>query len=162
MKAPVLSSSSSPLADALSTRAWLALGAVLVAIAAYRWGVPLAAWIAPVPFLVVMRRAGRPGGRWRTRLLVLAVLTVATTIQVGKIMTAPLPLALALPFALPAALTGWVILVATETARRRAGELAAIAAYVGLTGLGEWLSYSYSPLGLWGSAASTTAPRSWR
>lgn len=155
MKAPVLSSSSSPLADALSTRAWLALGAVLVAIAAYRWGVPLAAWIAPVPFLVVMRRAGRPGGRWRTRLLVLAVLTVATTIQVGKIMTAPLPLALALPFALPAALTGWVILVATETARRRAGELAAIAAYVGLTGLGEWLSYSYSPLGLWGSAAST-------
>ena len=42
-----------------------------------------------------------------------------------------------------------------RSSRRRAGELAAIAAYVGLTGLGEWLSYSYSPLGLWGSAAST-------
>ena len=115
MKAPVLSSSSSPLAGALSTRAWLALGAALVVIAAYRWGVPLAAWIAPVPFLIATRRATR----WRARLVVLAVLTIATTIQVGKIMTAPLPLALALPFALPAALTGWLVLVATEATDRK-------------------------------------------
>ncbi len=151
MKAPVLSSSSSPLASALSTRAWLALGAALVVIAAYRWGVPLAAWIAPVPFLIVMRRAER----WRARLLVLAVLTIATTIQVGKIITAPLPLALAIPFALPAAVTGWLVLVASETTRRRAGELAAVATFVALTGLGEWFTYTYSPLGLWGTGAST-------
>lgn len=151
MKAPVLSSSSSPLADALSTRAWLALGAALVMIAAYRWGVPLAAWIAPAPFLIAMRSATR----WRARLLVLAVLTIATTIQVGKIMTAPLPLALALPFALPAALTAWVVLLATEATRRRAGELAAVATFVALTGLGEWATYTFSPLGLWGTGAST-------
>ena len=138
MKAPVLSSSSSPLASALSTRAWLALGAALVVIAAYRWGVPLAAWIAPVPFLIATRRATR----WRARLVVLAVLTIATTIQVGKIITAPLPWAMAIPFALPSAVSAWLVLLGTETARRRAGELAGLATFVALAGLGEWMTFA--------------------
>lgn len=135
----------------LSTRALLALGALLVAISAYRWGVSLAAWIAPVPFLLVMRRAAG----WRARLVVLAVLTVATFVQVLKIVTAPLPWTLAIPFALPAALSAWLVLCATEAVRRRGGERAGLVAFVALTTLGEWVSYSLSPLGLWGTAAST-------
>lgn len=146
MKAPVISSSGAP-----STRALLALGGALVALSAYRWGVPLAAWIAPAPFLVVMRRAGG----WRPRLVVLAVLLAATMVQVGKIVTAPVPWLMVFPFAVPSALTAWAILLGTEAARRRAGELAGVATFVALTGLGEWASYTFSPLGLWGTAAST-------
>ncbi|MBK9034377.1 MAG: hypothetical protein IPL61_24445 [Myxococcales bacterium] len=150
MSTPVMSRSSAPIAST-STRALLALGAVLVAMSAYRWGVSLAAWVAPVPFLLVMRRADG----WRPRLLVLAVLAVATFAQVLKIITAPLPWTMAIPFALPSALTAWLVLLATETARRRAGELAGVATFVALSGLGEWLTFAGSPLGVWGTAAST-------
>ena len=136
---------------ALSTRALLGLGAALTAIAAYRWGVSLAAWIAPAPFLLVMRRADG----WRARLVVLAVVAVASIVSVGKIITAPLPWALAIPFALPSAVAMWLVLVATEALRRRAGERAGVAAFVALSTLGDWLSASYSPLGIWGTAAST-------
>lgn len=149
MSAPV-GPSTVPMAPS-STRALLALGAVLIAISAYRWGVSLAAWIAPAPFLLVMRRADR----WRLRLLVLAVVTVASIVQVGKIITAPLPWAMAIPFALPSAASAWLVLLGTEAARRRAGELAGVATFAALSGLGEWLTFAFSPLGVWGTAAST-------
>jgi apolipoprotein N-acyltransferase len=137
----------------LSNRGLLALGALLVAIGAYRRGVGLAAWLAPVPFLLVMRRADR----WRTRLLVLAVLAGATFVQVAKIMTAPLAVAAAVPFALAGALAGWLVLLATEAIRRRGGERAGLLAYAALSALVEWIRFHLSPLGAWGSAASMHA-----
>lgn len=136
---------------AISTRALLALGAGLTAIAAYRWGVSLAAWLAPAPFLLVMRRADG----WRARFVVLAVVTIASIVSVGKIITAPLPWVLAIPFALPSALGMWLVLVATEALRRRSGERGGVLAFVALSTLGDWFSAAYSPLGIWGTAAST-------
>lgn len=133
-----------------STRALLVLGAVLIIASAYRWSTSLAAWVAATPFLLVLRR----DARWRGRGVVLAVITVASIVQVGKIITAPIPWILAVPFALPAAITGWSVLVATDVVRRRAGERAGVVAFVALTGVGEWMTYAWSPLGLWGTAAS--------
>jgi apolipoprotein N-acyltransferase len=135
----------------IPTAALLALGAILLAASGYRWGVPGFAWIAPVPFLLVMRRAGR----WRDRLAVLGVLAVALVAMVAKIVTPPIPWLMVFPFALPAALTAWLILLATETARRRAGELAALLAFPALSALGEWLTYSLAPLGTWGTLSVT-------
>lgn len=138
-------------ASAASTAALLALGALLVAISAYRWGVPLAAWVAPVPFLLVMRRVDTARGA----IVVLAVLAVASFVQVVKIVTEPLPWFVAIPFSLPAAVMGWLVLLATEVVRRRTGEGTGWLAFVALTTLGEWASFTTSPLGVWGTAAST-------
>jgi hypothetical protein len=65
----------------------LAIGAALIVLAAYRWSVGLAVWLAPVPFLLVLRRSAR----WRDRLVVLGVIVLATIAQVGKIITDPDP-----------------------------------------------------------------------
>jgi apolipoprotein N-acyltransferase len=129
----------------------LALGAVLVAMGGYRWGVPAFAWIAPVPFLLVLRTATT----WRFRLVVLAVLTVASIVLVGKIITEPVPYVLAIPFALPAAIASWLVLLLTEHLRRRGGELAGVLALPALTALGEALQHSSMPLGTWSSLAVT-------
>ena len=133
-------------------RRWLlALGALAVVLSAYRWGIAPLAWVAPVPFLVVQRHTHG----WRDRLLLLAIVAIASIVQVSKIITAPLPLVLAIPFALPSALSAWLLLISTETIRRRVGEVAAVVAFVALTGLAEWASCVGSPLGMWGSGAST-------
>ncbi|MBP6630579.1 MAG: hypothetical protein KA297_14180 [Kofleriaceae bacterium] len=138
--------------DLARTRAvLLALGAVLVAMGGYRWGVPAFAWIAPVPFLLVLRTATT----WRFRLVVLAVLTVASIVLVGKIITEPVPYVLAIPFALPAAIASWLVLLLTEHLRRRGGELAGVLALPALTALGEALQHSSMPLGTWSSLAVT-------
>ena len=133
-------------------QAWLwLLGSLLVILSAYRWGVALAAWVAPVPFLLALRNSHG----WRNRLLLLCVVSVASIFQVAKIITAPLPLALAIPFAMPAAITSWLLLLATEAIRRWRGEGAAISGFVALTGLSEYLSCTFSPLGVWGTGATT-------
>jgi apolipoprotein N-acyltransferase len=137
---------------ATASRRWLlALGALAVVLSAYRWGIAPLAWVAPVPLLLVQRHTHG----WRDRLLLLAIVTVASIVGVAKIITAPLPLVLAIPFAVPSALSAWLLLIATETIRRRAGELSAVVAFVALTGLAEWASCVGSPLGMWGSGAST-------
>lgn len=139
-----------PATSAWSSRTLLAIGAALIVLAAYRWSVGLAVWLAPVPFLLVLRR----GARWRDRLVVLGVIAVATIAQVGKIITDPIPWVLVVPFALPSALSAWLVLIAADVVRRRRGELAGVLGFVALTGLGEWLTFAHSPLGLWGTAAS--------
>lgn len=139
----------------MKPRHLLVLGALLLAGSAYRWGVPLLAWFAPVPFLLVMRRAER----WRDRLVVLGVLAIAFTAQYLKILSEPMPWPIVLPFAVPAALIGWATLLGAEAARRRAGELAGLLAYPALVALAEIAQYRLTPLGMWGTFASTQVDR---
>ena len=139
------------IAATASRRMLLGLGAFAIVLSAYRWGIAPLAWVAPVPFLIVQRHTQG----WRDRLLLLLIVAVASIIQVAKIITAPLPLVLAIPFALPSALSAWLLLVGTEAIRRHVGELAALVAFVALTGLAEWTSCVSSPLGMWGTGAST-------
>lgn len=139
------------IAATASRRMLLGLGAFAIVLSAYRWGIAPLAWVAPVPFLIVQRHTQG----WRDRLLLLLIVAVASIIQVAKIITAPLPLVLAIPFALPSALSAWLLLVGTEAIRRHVGELAALAAFVALTGLAEWTACVSSPLGMWGTGAST-------
>lgn len=137
--------------DGVPTGALLALGALLVAGTGNRWGVPLLAWLAPVPFLLAARRASS----WRARLAILGVLLVATSAQVAKIVTAPISPALIVPFAAPAAISAWLVVLVTEAARRRAGDVAGWLAFPALAALGDWAQYAASPLGVWGTAAQT-------
>ncbi|MCA9676406.1 MAG: hypothetical protein KC464_15310, partial [Myxococcales bacterium] len=138
-------------ADGVATGAILALGIALVALTGNRWGVAPLAWIAPVPFLLVARRAAT----WRHRLVLLAALMAGASLQIAKVVTAPVPVALIIPFAAPTALTAWLVVLGVEALRRRAGEVAALLAFPALAALGDVAQYTLSPLGVWGTAAQT-------
>src|ERR1043165_2056610 len=79
---------------------WLVLGGALIAASQMRWGIGALAWVAPVPFLYVLRGAQT----WRQRLAVVAALYAGFSLATLKIATAPLSPAFALGFALPVAL----------------------------------------------------------
>lgn len=135
----------------LPAAGWLGLGVVLTPLAAYRYGVPALAWVAPVPWLVFAAVA--PG--WRGRLGLFAALVVASTLQVAKIVTPPIPYVLAPLFGFPAAIAAFVVAVAWAWVRRRAGPVAAVAAFTGLSALSDVLTYRTSDLGTWGTTVST-------
>ncbi|MDO5692291.1 MAG: nitrilase-related carbon-nitrogen hydrolase [Pseudomonadota bacterium] len=141
------------LTDRFSTRALLLIGGVLIVACAYRWAIPALTWVALVPWLVVARRLRGARG-W---LGLLAVVTLAVHLQITKIITPPVPLMMVLGFAPPMALGIWAVLAASEWLRRRTGEAAGVAAFVGLTIVSEWLTYAHSPMGMWGTAASMLA-----
>ena len=65
--------------------ALLALGVVLTLLTGARWNIALLAWVSAVPFLLYARRIGT----WRGWLVLLGVTSLATTLQVLKIITAP-------------------------------------------------------------------------
>jgi len=126
-------------------------GMTFVIASGMRWGVPLLAWIAPVPWMLWIRRTTRR----RERLLILALLGLATVAQVAKIITPPIPAVLALGFGLPAALGSWLMLIAWDALRRRSSEVHALYAWPAMAALNEWSSYSLGPMGVWGTGAST-------
>jgi len=126
-------------------------GSLLVVASGMRWGVPLLAWIAPVPWLLWIRRTTC----WRQRFGILALLILATVAQVGKIVTPPIPEVFAVGFGLPMALGSWLLLLAWDALRRRTSEVHALYAWPALIALSEWSSYTFGPMGVWGSGAST-------
>ena len=126
-------------------------GALLVFASGMRWGIPLLAWVAPVPWLLWIRRTTR----WRQRLLMLAVLAIASVAQIGKIITPPIPGVFALGFGLSMAFGTWLVLLGWDALRRRTSEVHALYAWPALTVLSEWFGYTAGPMGVWGTGAST-------
>ncbi len=126
---------------------WLLLALALTPLAAYRVSAPLVAWVAPAPWLIF---AARTQG-WRARGLLLGALILASSLQVAKIVTPPVPMAMAPAFGLPAALTGFALVLVWVQARRRAGPLAAILCFGALAALGDVATWSLSELGSWGT-----------
>ena len=129
----------------------LALGAALVAFTGYRFGVSAFAWVAPVPFLLVLRSRAD----WKNRALVFCVLVVATTLSVGKIISDPVPAILAVPFAFPGAVGSFLTLLASDALRRRVGEIGGALGFAAATALVEIAQHASMPLGTWSSLAVT-------
>lgn len=129
----------------------LALGAFLVTFTGYRFGVSAFAWVAPVPFLLLLRRYAD----WKNRALVLCVLVVATILSVGKIISDPVPAILAVPFALPGALGNFSVLLTSDALRRRVGEIGGALGFAAATALVEIAQHTCLPLGTWSSLAVT-------
>ena len=75
---------------ALNPAGLLALGASLTVLAHFRFGIDVLGWIAPVPFLLYLRRSEG----WRSRAAFAATLLVVWTLGVAKIVTDPIPLAM--------------------------------------------------------------------
>jgi apolipoprotein N-acyltransferase len=133
--------------------AWalLVAGSALALLTGPRWGIPLLAWFAPLPFLLFARRAGS----WRAWLALLGVLVLAHSLQLVPIATPPVPLVAVIGFGAPLALLRFAALGTAEIVRRRRGEGAGIAAYVTATVVFDWIGYGITPFGTWMSTANS-------
>ena len=140
-----------PLADRVPTWFWLVLGIATIALSANRWGVALLGWIAPVPFLVAARRLAG----WRHWLIFLGVTCAAGLLATVKIITDPLPPAMALLFGIPAGISIWIIIFASEKIRRSKGETAALYAFASIVTVSDWFGYSVASQGIWGTMPSS-------
>jgi apolipoprotein N-acyltransferase len=123
---------------------WLAVAAVLgCALTGMRWNTPLLAWLVPVPFLLLARRAHT----FRARFGLFALMALALTLQTLKITTAPLSPLLAPVFSIPAALSFWLVVLLSDWLRRGHGEAHGALAFAALSALSDYLSYAHTELG---------------
>ncbi len=140
-----------PVTRRLPDAGWLVLGAALLVVSGMRYSVAPLAWVAPVPWLIYLRRTGG----WRSRLALAAAMQVGALIQVACIVTDPVPLVFAPMFSVPMALGASALYITWDALRRRAGEGWGLVLFPSLAVLGEWLAASGSELGSWGAAAYT-------
>ena len=136
---------------ALPPWALLGLGGVVTVPVGLRWNVAALAWVAPVPFLLFLRRSHG----WKARFTLLAVLMVVTHLQVLKIVTNPIPFGMVPMFALPIALVAWFVYVGWDILRARSSEAWAIYGFPALTALAEIAGYRLTEGGTWGTTATT-------
>lgn len=128
----------------------LVLGCALILAANFRWGVGLAAWIAPVPLLRYLRLTCG----WRSRLTFGATLCATWIATTLKIVTAPLPIVAALPMGLLAAMFNLAAYLAWDAVRRRSPQGAALLVFPAAVVVTEWLQ-QFTPLASWGAMAYT-------
>lgn len=134
-----------PLAGKLPTWLLLTLGIAAIALSANRWGVAILGWIAPVPFLVAARRIYG----CRHWLIFLGVTCAAGLLATAKIITDPVPLVLSLLFGIPAGISIWLMIYATEKIRRSKGEAVALYAFASIVTVSDWFGYSVASQGIW-------------
>jgi len=153
MNSPGIATTASPtrFARELPGLVLLVLGALFVALSANRWSVPQLAWITPVPYLIYARRIERPR-EWG---LVFLSLSVGMLLQVGKIVTPPVSVWMVPAFAFPFAFGTFVVLFVWRKLLNHAGDVLGLYAFAALSALSEWLSFSHSELGAWGSGANS-------
>lgn len=130
---------------------WLALGAVLLVASQMRFGLGVFAWIAPVPWLHYLRITDG----WKSRAALVGVGLLAWSLATAKIVTAPVPMVMALGFAVPFSIVLGAPYLGWSWIRSRLGEDAASLAFPLFMVLGEWSLHGLLPFGVWGSAANT-------
>jgi apolipoprotein N-acyltransferase len=130
---------------------WLSLGALLIAAAHLRWGIGPLAWVAPVPFLWVLRRSEG----WRARLAVVAALYAGFSLALLKITTAPLDPAFPFLFALPITLFHGAAYLLWDRIRRSSHESLAVLSFPALAVSAEYAQHRFTPFASWGAAAYT-------
>ena len=139
-----------PPTDRVPTWVLAVLGMAFVAFAGGRYGVEAIVWVANVPFLLWLRRTRHVG----QALLVLVALIVGTTVQIGTIVTDPIPWAFAPAYSLPMAVGAWVALLSAEHLRRRTSDRTFIFGMAALAAVFD-VSSAGSPTGAWGSTSGS-------
>lgn len=129
----------------------LGFGALLLVLSQMRFGLGILAWIAPVFWLHFVRRTVG----WRPKAALLGVGWIAWVVAVAKIITDPIPVAMALAFGTPVAIVLVAPFFASGFLRRRLGENAATLGFAALMVVAEWSLHGLMPIGVWGAAANT-------
>lgn len=137
----------------LERQPWILLiiGALLLAASQLRFGIGVLAFLAPVPLLRYLRSTQG----WRSRALFMIVTYAAWSAAVVKIVTSPMPLVMALGFALPISLFLGLPYLVWGWLQRRVEGWQSIGVFVSLMTLGEWAQHALTPFASWGAAAYT-------
>ena len=124
---------------------YLWIGGLLVAASQMNYGIGWLIFIAYIPYIYYLKNTTG----WKSRLLFLGVNLIAWTLCVFKIISDPLPLAMAPLFSLPISLfNSFGFLVWDRFKNHRFSWLVFPAALV----IQEWLQVTLTPMGTWGSA----------
>ena len=115
-----------------------------------RFGIELLAWVAPVPWLLWVRRTQT----WPQRLLLLGAAVLATTVQLSTIITPPIPWAFAPMFGVPIGLSFGLALWLWDGIRRTTGERHALYAFVAIAVVSDVLGAMTSPMGAWSTTSA--------
>lgn len=130
---------------------WLIAGIALVAVAHLQPAVGVLAWLAPIPWL----RHLRVTRGLRARAAFAGAWTLAWILAVAKIVTAPVPLAMAPALALPVALFQGAPYLAWAAVRRHLAPRSAVAFFAAVAAVADFGQHALSPLASWGSPAYT-------
>lgn len=131
--------------------ALLALGALLLFLSRITSPVFVLAWVAPVPWLLALRSRG--GLRFRG--LFVLISAVAWTAAMAKVVTEPVPLAIALGFGVPFGVVHGLPFLLWDGLRARGREGLAIAAFGAAVAVADWGLAALTPLGVWSAVANT-------
>ncbi len=130
---------------------WLGLGALLLILSQMRFGLGVFAWVAPVPWLHFLRITEG----WKSRAAFGGMGLLAWLLATAKIVTAPVPMVMALGFAVPFAVVLGAPYLGWSWVRHKLGENPASLAFPLFMVLGEWSLHGLLPFGVWGCAADT-------
>jgi apolipoprotein N-acyltransferase len=129
----------------------LAAGSALLIASQTRWGVGALAWLAPVPWLAALRVRHDRRFLWAFTGTALVAWVLATL----KIVTQPVPAAIALGYGVPLAIVHLPPYFLWSALARRGRAGLAIAAFAASSALLEWAQAELTPFGVWGAMPST-------
>lgn len=129
----------------------MAAGSALLFLSSMRFGVAELGWIAFAPFLAAMYT----DGGLKRHLWLFAVIAVAMTLTVGKIVTDQVPWFMAPMFSIPGAVFCFATISLAAAAHRRLGLRWGLYLFPSLAVTMEWLQYSFTDGGSWGALAYT-------
>lgn len=147
------SSATGALVDRVPTWVLVLLGVAFVALSGGRFGVEALAWIAPVPWLLWLRRIHR----WPSRLAVLVAAMAAVTLQFSTIITEPIPAMFAVLFGVPVGIGLWLLLMVWDGLRRRTSEALALYALPALAAVSDLVGSTWGLAGTWGTASANVS-----
>ena len=126
----------------------LPLGALLLVATHFRFGIGFMAWVAYVPFLLYLKHTNS----FLPRGLLYLALSIAWTLTTFKIITPPIPMAMAFGFGFLIASFHFLGFLAWDLLKkRRFGFLVFPAAMV----IMEYIQHRFTPFASWGTAAYT-------
>ncbi|MFT7521021.1 MAG: apolipoprotein N-acyltransferase, partial [Kiritimatiellia bacterium] len=147
----------SPSAERFAVRvptwALLVLGVSLIAVSGGHSGVAALAWVAPVPWLLLMGRTER----WWERALLGLALAGAMTLQLSTIVSEPVPFIFAPMFGVPIAAGLWLIYMVWDVVRRRLSARFALYALPASAAVLDVFWLTIGPTGAWGTASVSQA-----
>lgn len=129
---------------------WI-LSITFIALVGMRFNISILAWVMFVPLLLLVRETESK----KSWFFIFALMQFAYFLQLSKIITDPMPGVMALLFSVPMALGAWIVLWIFEKIRRRIGDNIGIFFFASLMSVLEWITYSTTEFGSWGSMTYT-------
>ncbi len=135
----------------LNTKILWILSIFFIALVGMRFNISVLAWVMFVPLLLLVRSIETK----KSWFFIFFLIQVAYFLQISKIISDPMPIVMALLFSAPMAIFMWIILLVFEVARRRIGDYIGVFFFASLMSVLEWIIYSFTELGSWGTMTYT-------